>query len=155
MEIPHGMFCISQKCTGWGVSKDLLVHVFGYQIGICSLLLSSRKVLLIFRLLFLVNKMTGTYIVGLCLPFTSFVSHFIHHPRVLLEINQSIVTTWTTMLMQVEACRVHLTAECDWLPLSWEDDSPGFRQRSLTSSDILCQNRNLVSEEDTALVTVN
>lgn len=104
----------------WGVSKGLLVHVFGYQIGIYSLLFSSCKGLLIL-ILFLVNKIIGKYIINLCLPlilsFTSFVGHFIHHSQVLLEINQSIITTCTTMLVP-EVCRVHSAIDCDWVPLS-------------------------------------
>lgn len=36
----------------WGVSKGLLVHVFGYQIGIYSLFISSCKGLLIFSFCF-------------------------------------------------------------------------------------------------------
>lgn len=101
----------------------------------------------------------GSYIVDLCLPFilpfTSFVVHFIHHLHIILQINQSIITTCATLLMPVEVCRVHSTIDCDWVPLFCEGDVPGFKQRPLTSSDTSCQKGNLVSKEDLTLVTIN
>lgn len=53
MEIPDHLESSSHHRNAlalwsWGVSKGLLVHVFGYQIGIYSLFLSSCKGLLIF-----------------------------------------------------------------------------------------------------------
>lgn len=130
MEIPDHMESSAHHRNAlalwsWGVSKGRLERVFGYQI----LFPSSCKELLIL-ILFLVNKIIGKYIINLCLPFIlpfmSFVGHFIHHPHVLLEINLSIITTCTTMLMP-EVCRVHSIIDCDWVPLSGEDDVPGFK----------------------------
>lgn len=65
---------------------------------------------LVFRLSVPVNRLTGTYTVDLrlpILPFTSFIGHFVPHSHFLLELNQSIVTAWSTVLMPVEGCRIN------------------------------------------------
>lgn len=101
---------------------------------------------LVFRLSVPVNRLTGTYTVDLrlpILPFTSFIGHFVPHSHFLLELNQSIVTTWSTVLMPVEACRINPVNDRLWL------EAPALgRWCPWLQTDVTGQQWHLMSEKE-------